>query len=160
MSAQVVTPDRPPDLILRDKHGDIYLHRWWLVPRNNERNIYLHQFTGDDDDRAMHDHPYDSVSYILSVGYFEQTKWGQHFRAPGEVVRRESTWPHRVVLVRDEAGNKVPSWSLFITGPRLVHSISGVLGDWGFYLPSGWVSQEVINKGNYTGSGDTKKEWA
>jgi hypothetical protein len=156
----MITPDRPPDLILRDRHGDIYLHRWWVVPRNDDQNIYLHQFTGDDDDRAPHDHPYDSVSHILEVGYDEQMSGNTYRRRPGEIITRRSHESHRVVLLRDEAGYKLPSWSLFVTGPRLVHPVSGKFGDWGFYLPTGWVSQEVINKGNYTGSGDTKKEWA
>lgn len=159
MSAQFVIPDRHPDLILRDRHGEVYLHRWWLVPRNDECNVYFHLFTGDDDDRAPHDHPYDSVSHIVRVGYFEQTVDGTFFRAPGEVVTRLAFQSHRVVLVRDANGVKVPSWSVFITGPRLRHHISGKMGDWGFYLPDGWVTQEVINKGRYTGAGDTKKEW-
>lgn len=132
----------------------------WSPGTTDLRNIYLHQFTGDDDDRAPHDHPYDSVSIILEVGYWEELPGAKLLRQPGDIVHRKSIHPHRVVLLRDEHGHKVPSWSLFVTGPRLVHPVSGVFGDWGFHVPTGWVSQEVINKGNYTGSGDTKKEWA
>lgn len=42
---------RKPDFLV----GDGYLARWWIIPRNKYFNIYLHRFTGNDEDRALHD---------------------------------------------------------------------------------------------------------
>ena len=52
--------------------GD-YLTRFFLVPNNRYRNFYLHVYTGSDDDRALHDHPWDSVSFLLWGNLVEVT---------------------------------------------------------------------------------------
>ena len=33
--------------------------------------MYLHLFLRDDDDRALHDHPWDNASFLLTEGYVE-----------------------------------------------------------------------------------------
>ncbi len=38
--------------------GDFYLLRWWVIPRNEMYNLYLHDIRKSDDDRALHDHPW------------------------------------------------------------------------------------------------------
>lgn len=48
-----------------------YLLRWFLIPRNRWFNIYLHKFCRDDDDRALHDHPWWFVSIMLQGSYVE-----------------------------------------------------------------------------------------
>lgn len=103
-----------------------YLERWHLLPRNRWFNIYLHKFTGSDDERALHDHPWHSVSFLL---------WGRLAEwIPGAGVRlvprflpvfRRATHAHRLELM----GFK-PAWTLFITGP--------VIREWGFHCPKGW----------------------
>ena len=45
--------------------GSEYLVRRYLLPRNKFLNIYLHKFLGSDDDRALHDHPWYSISCVL-----------------------------------------------------------------------------------------------
>ena len=46
-----------------------YCNRWWVIPRNRWFNIYLHEFVRDDDDRALHDHPWWNISIVLRGGY-------------------------------------------------------------------------------------------
>jgi len=48
-----------------------YLLRWYLLPRNRWMNLYLHKFCRDDDDRALHDHPWWFVSVMLVGTYRE-----------------------------------------------------------------------------------------
>jgi hypothetical protein len=118
---------RPPDQIIGGAE-DPYLRRWWLIPRNKFGfNIYLHNFCRDDDDRALHDHPWSSISYVLAGGYFEITPEGRWWRYPGCIVRRKATDAHRIVLHPDS--DEV--WTIFITGKyqRM----------WGFHCPKGWV---------------------
>lgn len=113
---------RSPDYVI----GDNYLRRWWIVPRNPLRNVYLHQFTRSDDDRALHDHPWTNMSLVISGRYIEHTPEGSFLREPGDTVSRAAESLHRIELPEGE----VPV-TLFITGP--------VIRDWGFQCPNGWV---------------------
>ena len=133
--------------------ADPYLRRWFVLPRNRLANIYLHQFLRDDDDRALHDHPWPNLSLVLSrAGYREVVfaRAPQHGAALPEtavlarrrwqVVGRRPKAAHRIVLQRDATGRPVPCWSLFLTGARL--------RDWGFWCPSGrWVHWRAFTAG-------------
>lgn len=113
---------RDPDFII----GDNYLRRWWVVPRNEFCNVYLHEIRQSDDDRALHDHPWANRSLIISGSYHEHTPDGVFVRTAGDVVDRPAEALHRLVV---EPGK--PVISLFMTGP--------VVREWGFACPKGWV---------------------
>lgn len=127
---------REPDFIVgADNPDGAYLLRWFLIPRNRIFNIYLHQFLRDDDDRALHDHPWWSCSFILDGGYNEHTiaAGGIHHRELMEVGRLRilsARHAHRVELLRCPA--PIRASTLFITGPRIRR--------WGFHCPEqGWI---------------------
>ncbi|WP_408585959.1 hypothetical protein [Novosphingobium sp.] len=113
---------RTPDFVI----GDDYLRRWWIIPRNESCNVYLHQINRSDDDRALHDHPWANTSYILSGGYIEHTPHGSFTRMAGDMIEREAPDLHRL-----ECFPKIPCVSLFLTGPKV--------REWGFQCPQGWV---------------------
>lgn len=115
--------------------SDPYLLRWWLLPRNRLCNAYVHRFLRDDDDRALHDHPWPSLSVVLSGGYYEITRgpdgtFERRWHGPGSVIFRRRTYTHRVELARDRDGKPVPCTTLFLIGPRV--------REWGFHCPRGW----------------------
>jgi hypothetical protein len=110
----VGSPDRP------------YLLRWYGLPRNPWFNVYLHKFCRDDDDRALHDHPWPYWSLILRGGYWEVTWNGRRWHGPGSLLRRRAEHRHRVELLPGH-----PCWTLFLTGPRV--------REWGFWCPQGFV---------------------
>lgn len=134
--AKATMASRPPDFVV-GAPDDPYLHRWRLMPRNEHCNAYVHLFLRDDDDRALHDHPYDNVSIVLQHGYMEvlpgplpesktqDEKQHARVRMPGDVVFRTAPEAHRVVLI------KGPPVSLFFHGQRV--------REWGFHCPKGWV---------------------
>ncbi len=131
---------RPPDFVVGHA-DDPYLHRWRLLPRNAIANIYIHKFWRDDDDRALHDHPYANLSVVLENGYYEQlTHAYDHapqpplhcFRPPGWVGTRAAATPHRVIV----RPNALPI-SLFLRGPRT--------REWGFWYPNGWRHWRVFH---------------
>lgn len=136
---------RPPDRII----GENYLHRWHLLPRNPFFNIYLHKFMGSDDDRALHDHPFASVSFLLKGDLFEIYKDDS---VPGvngvrKIPRflpifRRATHAHRLVL-----GIEGDAWTVFLTGP--------VIRPWFFHCPQGLVhhKQFTDDSGNGIGRG-------
>jgi quercetin dioxygenase-like cupin family protein len=107
--------------------GQSYIRRWWIVPRNDYLNLYLHEMTGPDDDRAMHDHPWANVSFILRGGYIEHTPDGVFERQEGDVIERAANALHRFELLP----GITRTISLFSTGPKV--------REWGFACPNGWV---------------------
>ena len=112
---------RLPDFVI----GDDYLHRWWIVPRNEKGNVYLHKIMHSDDDRALHDHPWDSRSLVLSGRYIEHTLDGSFMREKGSFVERSAATAHRLEILPGEH-----AISLFTTGQRF--------REWGFHCRNGW----------------------
>ena len=118
-------PDRAPDFIIGDPDRP-YMLRWWLLPRNDVFNIYYHRILRDDDDRALHDHPWPSFSIMVSGQMVEVTPEGERLIKPRDCVYRGPEFAHRLQLV-----DAAPVETLFITGPKV--------RDWGFHCPGGFV---------------------
>jgi hypothetical protein len=112
--------NKKPDLII----GEDYLHRWYLIPRNPIFNIYLHRFLSSDDDRALHDHPWVSLSYCIDGEMIEVSMDELKDINAGQWVFRRSVFAHRIII-------RNPCWTIFVTGPKI--------RQWGFYCHSGWV---------------------
>lgn len=145
---------RPPDFIVERRDGLIYLHRWWLIPRNPLLNLYLHHFVHSDDDRALHDHPWPSLSRTLRHEYREilpssQAQSGaRDYERNGTYCRRRTVrdgWLYRPARLRHriEVSGR-GAWTLFITGP--------VLREWGFWCRQGWLpwTEFLAEKGTGT----------
>lgn len=119
-----------PDFIIGTVE-DPYLHRWYVIPRNPLFNIYLHKIIRSDDDRALHDHPWWNISFVIKSGYWEvrpgpeQNSLATYWRAPGSVIARFAKSSHRLEVMPTK-----PAWTIFVTGPRF--------REWGFYCPQGW----------------------
>lgn len=133
---------RNPDFEVVRNGGDVYLRRWWVIPRNARFNIYLHNMLRSDD-HILHDHMYWSFSIVLTDGIRERycldperrqnihpkvrdyAPWTRErtFRA-GDLVLRSANMAHQLIV---EEGK--PAWTLFITGPRIK--------DWRFWCPRG-----------------------
>ncbi|MCB1476612.1 MAG: hypothetical protein H6883_07140 [Rhodobiaceae bacterium] len=133
--AERVMESRKPDFLIGPQ-GDPYMQRWWLIPRNRVFNIYLHRILHDDDDRALHDHPWPSVSIMLKgkLGELYRGRDGQtHVRKiqPGRIIWRGPWFAHRLTLWPEFSGLMQPfAVTIFITGPRV--------REWGFHCPKGW----------------------
>jgi len=123
--AEEYIASRGPDYVIGIDRTPPYLKRWWVIPRNKLFNIYLHEIQQDDDDRALHDHPWVNMSYVISGGYHEVTKQGTWIVPPGTFRFRRPTTAHRLVLAYGKR-----TVTLFITGP--------VIREWGFLCPQGW----------------------
>jgi hypothetical protein len=159
-----VAMKRPPDFIVGGAENP-YLYRWYLTPWSSyDRvkpplwaqftkrllpNIYLHKFMRSDDDRALHDHPWFNLSFLLNGSYIEETIHaggvkGRTRRNAGDWKVRSPWASHRVELLSafnamDQGGkvlthtlDEVPCWTLFCTSPRV--------REWGFHCPdAGWI---------------------
>ncbi len=176
---------RQPDFVIGGSDKP-YLLRWYITPwsgccRKDKNgndiefasatlwqklvrtlpNVYLHRILRDDDDRALHDHPWASASIILRGGFWEITPDGRFWRKPGRAYFRAASQLHRLELARGALGSiarweydmgintsgkpiaSIPCWSLFITGPRL--------REWGFACPKGWVHWRIFTAKHHHG---------
>lgn len=167
---------RPPNFVI-GRPEDPYLLRWFLVPRNRFLNVYLHKFLRDDDDRALHDHPWWFVSVVLKGTYREVTRdadrcpaCGNDFWKDGGAARRHGfddcpncSEPLRIVS----------SWrrwlSVVVRRPTYRHRVELLrdrrgrpiscwtlvftgprVREWGFWCPKGFVNwKEFTKPGNH-----------
>lgn len=140
---------RKPDLTIGSL-DDPQTERWHLF-RIRGWQFALHKWHRSDDDRALHDHVGDNISFILNRGYWEVVreynttilptrillKFGWQFdgeyrlykdfrrwRKPWRFYYRKADQPHRVEI---PAG---PVWSLWFRWPPR--------RQWGFHCPKGW----------------------
>lgn len=148
---------REPDFIVGGPERP-YLLRWYITPWSgwfrdipesqftawhkfwrSLPNIYLHKFLRDDDDRALHDHPWPSLSIILKGGYIEHLPEDRkRYCRRWAVIPRSATHRHRIELYKGcwifpEKGLPVqqevmPAWTIFITWRKI--------REWGFWCPS------------------------
>lgn len=157
---------RKPDFYVGGKTNP-YMLRWWVIPRNKWFNIYLHKFLRDDEDRAAHNHPWVSWSFILKGSYTEYRpiKFLNSFSGKVEIIgyetevfkrfsfiRRKADYYHRIELFKDkqyiprEDGlgiqrREEDSMPLKFYAPRSVWTlfITGPkIQDWGFLCPHGF----------------------
>lgn len=118
---------------------DPYLFRWYIV-RKKSFAIFIHKFIRSDEDRALHDHPWNFLVIPIWRGYVEHREQprvsGEVYSSKGRVypiigIRfRSARFRHRVELLNcDYAGDDLgvegdcpkcdgrgvmPSWSVFI----------------------------------------------
>lgn len=123
--------------------GGDYLHRWWIRRDREKGNTYFHKIMRSDDDRALHDHPWDFVSLILEGGYIELRTHLFHggpvinvrYEA-GDVNVKKAEDAHRLILYPDTT-----AYTLVFTSP--------VRRAWGFYCRKGWVPwEQFVNPNN------------
>ena len=124
-----------------------YMNRWWVTRPIQHGGATLHgarihQTLRSDNERHLHDHPFDSTSIILRGCYYEvmpadqsqpceldQSETVTVCRGAGDVVHRTAEDRHRLIV---PDGKDV--WSLFLIGPKR--------REWGFHVPEApgkWV---------------------
>lgn len=122
----------PDEEIQRD--GKIYLRRWHINREYGKQNVYLHEFLGNDNDKALHDHPWQSCSVVLHGEYKEYIDKHKYLiRKAGDVIFRNEKEFHRIELI-----NNQPAYTLFITGPKVK--------DWGFDCENGFKHWEEFEE--------------
>ncbi len=121
--------------------GESYMRRWHLRRKHGGHNLYLHRYDGSDDDRALHDHPWRSISILLWGRLYEVTPTGTKRLWLLLPKYRSAQYAHRLTLKSKYA------ITLFFTFPKE--------REWGFLCPNGWVHwQEFTDAtGKRTGEG-------
>lgn len=133
--------------IIKGDEGQPYLERYMVARwgKNGEHTIFLHRFLDSDPDRGIHDHPWDSKSFIVSGGYLEkrliQKEGKEHVILRDVKPLTFNTIGkndfHQIILKK-----KTPAWTLFYHGPRVKH--------WGFqYYKNKQDNSTEIEKGSF-----------
>jgi hypothetical protein len=138
---------RTPYTHITGPDGTMYMERYWLFnpyPANSSGNrpwwqfpisIRLHRIMREDDDRHLHDHPWNARTFILR-GYYHEIRpyagplpmpglpaptFDFHARSAGETMQLRYGEYHRIVTVSRDG-----VWTLFVTGRYQ--------GTWGFLV--------------------------
>jgi hypothetical protein len=123
---------KTPYVHIYGKDGEMYMGRWWLFnpyphPEEQRKNwfpisIRVHWIRRKDEDRDLHDHPWNARTIILKGSYAEVREGGaRHFRFTGNTAKLKFGEYHRITAVPPEG-----AWTLFITGKYR--------GTWGFLV--------------------------
>lgn len=110
-----------------DPNGDVYMLRWWALQERDwcPYAARIHFIARADNDRHIHDHPYDFRSVILSGWYDEIDVFGKVVRRnAGDTYTRRAQEYHKIIDM-DPAG----VYTLFIYRHRKVSN------PWGFLVP-------------------------
>jgi hypothetical protein len=121
-----------------------YLERFYILS-TSWLGIYLHRFWASDDD-GLHDHPWNSVSILLSGCYYEEEPERQNVPYGPTVIKlrkplhpilkvRSKHAAHRITVDEKQPG----AWSLFIRFGLKRRK-------WGFYRDRGWEAAEVQSR--------------
>jgi hypothetical protein len=108
----------------RDKRP--LLTRYVLWDNGKKGGLFLHVFWRSDEDRELHDHPWDFLTWLLWAGYTEELEGG----------RRVRRWPLSILFRRAEHSHRVeiPEGKIAVT---LVLAFPK-RRDWGFWCADGW----------------------
>jgi hypothetical protein len=154
-----------PDLTLYNLKNEIYLRRWWILPKRMfPFNVYLHNFMSSDASE-LHDHPWWSISIILSGSYREhipvdEKGWVENgdrkeivkIRYPFIPTFRNANAIHRIELFKLKLKLKQPRTWLESEQEQereqeqeheqsvwTIFITGPKVRNWGFYCPKGFV---------------------
>lgn len=103
----------------------LYLRRFYII-RNGPFKLFLHFINRSDNDRHMHDHPWDFTTLCLSGGYMEKLPGGVRGFRPWHILRNPAEHLHQVILRKEQ-----PAWTLVHT--KQARRV------WGFQTEDGWI---------------------
>ncbi len=138
---------------------DIYLHRWYIF-RSDGLAMFIHKFVRSDEDRFLHDHPWNFLVIPLWGGYIEHSDrrlsnneacdemfgWATspesfaelQFRLSRRIAIKKRIWPIISSRYRDtkyrhrvELIKERPSWSIFFRFKKT--------REWGFWPKTGFI---------------------
>jgi len=113
------------------KKGELHFRRWGIDAFIF--GLYIHQIYKADEDKHLHDHPWDYISVCLNGSFMEETDNILNIIEPGKFVFRKATNFHKI----KEMITPVVT-TLFITGPRR--------RVWGYNVNSVWFDNKTYRK--------------
>ena len=115
---------------IKSKTGEIHFRRWRFI-ETRWFSVYLHGIYKADEDKHMHDHPWDFTSLVL-YGYYSEKlrasdgKSDSNVRHPWSIARRKAEQFHMIEKLWTK---KV--FTIVITGKRR--------REWGYNVDGWWI---------------------
>lgn len=136
-----------------DGQESLYLRRFHIIKKSRilkllsfgrYDRLYIHHIARHDEDRHLHDHPWDFAVLILKGGYTEEipAKWSDNGFAivqwrPGMKTKKKTWKPFSFRRQPCEQLHRIcpegfqTTWTLFLAGPKQ--------RKWGFMEEKGWT---------------------
>jgi hypothetical protein len=83
---------------IKSKAGDVHFKRWQIL-KTPFGSIWLHAIYKADQDKHLHNHPWDFTSVVLKGSYIEQTTLGNKRQYPGKINVRNGEDYHKILEV-------------------------------------------------------------
>lgn len=121
------------------KEGVLHFRRWRLIS-TKYFSVYIHEIFKADEDKHLHDHPWNYISITLTGKFGEFSRESidplslkYNILSSSSIVTRKATTFHKIQIL---LSNKVTT--LFITGKK--HR------DWGYVVNNKWIQHEEYRK--------------
>lgn len=142
---------------------NVYLHRWYVI-RTAPFAVFIHKFVRSDEDRALHDHPWNFLVIPIWRGYIEHSQVREWLDDGGpalpdwsdKIIKRRvlpilgtrfrrGTYKHRVELLKTDditltplrTGELSVEWDELPSWSIFIRFRE--FRDWGFHMPEGWI---------------------
>lgn len=81
---------------IKSKSGEVHFRRWEIL-KTRWGSIWLHAIYKADQDKHLHNHPWDFKSLVLKGSYLEQTEKGIIKQHPGKFNSRNGESYHKIL---------------------------------------------------------------
>lgn len=127
---------------IMSRQGVLHFRRWRIIS-TPWFGIYIHRIYKADDDKYLHDHPWDYWSMVLTGSYNEQTETlirpghaKENMLIPGSCNSRMAEQFHKIKSLNTKSVT-----TLFVTGKRR--------RDWGYKVGKYWVHNEYYRQNKH-----------
>lgn len=110
------------------KTGEVHFRRWELL-KTPWGSIWLHGIYKADQDKHLHNHPWDFKSIVLKGSYIEQTPLGNKRQYPGKFNSRNGADYHKIL----ELLSPVVYTLFFVSKPKR---------EWGYRVRGEFIQHE------------------
>ena len=117
---------------IKSKSGKIHFRRWELI-KTPWFSIWIHGIYAADEDKHLHNHPWDFKSLILKGSYIEETEKGCILQSVGKFNSRSGEDFHKILKVNDSV-----VYTLFIASP--------IKREWGYKVSGKFIHHEEYRK--------------
>jgi len=124
---------------IKSRDGELHFRRWRII-ETPWFSIYVHGIYKADEDKHMHDHPWNYTSIVLR-GFFSERIPDPNrpnreeclVLGPSKIVRRKAEQFHKI-----EQLHSPTVYTLFFTGRRR--------REWGYRTEHGWIDHKTYRK--------------
>jgi hypothetical protein len=117
---------------IKSKSGKLHFRRWQIL-KTRWFSIWIHCIYAPDEDKHLHNHPWDFKSMVIKGSYLEETENGNIFQKFGKFNSRNGDDFHKILKLNTE---KVYSL-FFVTPPKR---------EWGYKVDGKFIQHEEYRK--------------